>query len=347
MSANTQKAAPKGAVAAIGNFDGVHRGHQALIDKTKAVAAKTGAPVGVIVFDPHPRRFFRPDDPPFLLTTPQTRDGLLRDYGVEVIFTLKFDKALSALSPTAFVETVLRDEFAVSGVVTGPEFRFGAARAGDVATLREAGAAAGIEAHVVDTLTDMSIGAQAAAADNKADNNIADNNIADDGNADDDNADDEKARARDEKIGSSLVRAALRDGDAARAAALLGRRWSVSGVVEEGQKLGRTIGFATANITLGPLIEPRYGVYCVTVKTPDGRYNGVANFGRRPTVGAPAPLLEAHLFDFSGDLYGREITVSFAHFIRPEMKFDGIDALKAQIAKDSDTARRFFSINQS
>ena len=147
----------------------------------------------------------------------------------------------------------------------------------------------------------------------------------------------------EEKIGSSAVRNALREGDVQKAARLLGRNWSVSGVVVEGQKLGRTIGFPTANLTLGDLVEPKYGVYAVTVDVDDEKHRGVANFGRRPTVGSDAPLLEAHLIDFDGNLYGTRISVSFLDFIRPEQKFDGLDALQKQIAADTDTAKKILA----
>ncbi|MEL7490802.1 MAG: bifunctional riboflavin kinase/FAD synthetase [Pseudomonadota bacterium] len=296
--------AQAGPVAAIGNFDGVHLGHQYLIAETVKLAAEAGAPAGVIVFEPHPRRFFRPQDPPFLLTTSPERTRLLKSYGASEIFTLIFDEAMAALTPEAFVRSVLHEQLGLSGVVTGTEFQFGRARAGDVTMLADLCADVGIAAHRVTPMTN---------------------------------------EGAPEKIGSSVVRAALQEGDVRRAEALLGRRWSVEGVVAPGQKLGRTIGFPTANITLGDLVEPRYGVYAVMITVDGVDTPGVANFGRRPTVGAPAPLLEAHLFDFDGDLYGKTIRVAFADFIRAERKFDGIDGLKAQIARDCETARRLLA----
>ena len=295
----------KGAFAAIGNFDGVHRGHQYLLEKTQKLAEAAGAPMGVVVFNPHPRCYFRPQDPPFLLTTSAERDRLLRSHGVDVIMTLTFDAVMAALTPEAFVRDILRDQLGLSGVATGAEFRFGKGRAGDAAILGAICEKEGIVAHKVTPMTSLQ---------------------------------------GEEKIGSSAVRYALKEGDMKRAALLLGRPWSVSGSVCEGRKLGRAIGFPTANITLGELIEPKYGVYVITVKFSGKTYNGVANFGRRPTVGADAPLLEVHIFDFDGDLYGASIDVAFMDFIRPEKKFNDITLLKTQIAEDSKKARAYFEI---
>ncbi|MEO1241690.1 MAG: bifunctional riboflavin kinase/FAD synthetase [Pseudomonadota bacterium] len=287
-------------IAAIGNFDGVHLGHQYLLQETARFAIRHGASSGVIVFEPHPRRYFRPDDPPFLLTMPAQRDAMLRACGADEVMALRFDEALASLSPEAFVNSVLRDQLGLAGAVTGADFRFGAKRAGDGAALQSLGKAAGLNIHLVDVL-----------ADNSA----------------------------EEKFGSSAVREALQAGDVKRAAAMLGRPWAVRGSIVEGQKLGRTLGFPTANMTLGDYIEPRRGVYAVTATLDGATYKGVANFGRRPTVGSDAPRLETHLFDFDGDLYGKTIEIAFVDFIRDEKKFDGLDALKAQIEKDMTTSK--------
>ncbi len=295
----------RGPVAAIGNFDGVHLGHQYLLEETRKIAEAAGAPTGAVVFDPHPRRFFRPDDPPFLLTTPEDRARLLRAHGADEVMTLSFDAALAALSPEDFVGDVLSGRLALSGVVTGSEFHFGRGRAGDVDALARLAVAAGLSAHRVAPIA---------------------------------------ANARKGgKISSSAVRAALKAGDVVEAERLLGRRWSVRGPVVEGRRLGRTIGFATANIELGALIEPRYGVYAVSAACRGSVFPAVANFGRKPTVGASSALLEAHLLDFEGDLYGETIEVAFAGFIRAERKFESIDALKTQIARDVAAARRYFA----
>ncbi|CAK9039397.1 Bifunctional riboflavin kinase/FMN adenylyltransferase (Riboflavin biosynthesis protein RibF) [Includes: Riboflavin kinase (Flavokinase) [Durusdinium trenchii] len=244
--------------------------------------------------------FFSPDDPPFLLTSLVQRDALLREYGVEEILSLSFDKQLAARSPESFVREVLCQELGLAGVVTGTDFRFGAKRAGDGVALETFGAAAGLVVKLVDVLA--TIGAA-------------------------------------EKFGSSVVREALVAGDVRRAGEILGRPWTVRSQVVEGQKLGRTLGFPTANVMLGDYIEPKHGVYAVKVTMNGVTHDGVANFGRRPTVGADAPLLEAHLLDFKGDLYGADLEVAFVEFIRDEQKFDGLDALKAQIGKDITAAR--------
>lgn len=291
-------------IAAIGNFDGVHLGHQHLLRETAAFARAHNARPGVVLFEPHPRRYFRPDDPPFLLSSPAQRDELLKAHGAEEIITLVFDKALATLTPDEFVRGVLKQRLGLAGAVTGADFRFGAGRAGDAAAMQTLGAAAGLHIKRIDV--------------------IAENPDAD-------------------KFGSSTVRATLRDGDVRSAAAMLGRAWSVRGRVLEGQKLGRTLGFPTANMVLGDIIEPRKGVYAVKATVDGKTRKGVSNFGRRPTVGADAPLLETYLFDFAGDLYGKEIEVAFIDFLRDERKFDGLDALKAQIEADCDAARKLLA----
>lgn len=288
-------------VAALGNFDGVHKGHALLLEATKTLAQKLGATSAAVVFDPHPRRFFQPDTPPFLLTLSHQRDDLLRAKGIEHVIRLPFNEALSRLSPDEFVEKVLRRQLGLAGVVTGAEFRFGAKRAGDAATLASLCAEYGMKALAIEPQTL-------------------------DGTA-------------THKIGSSGVRDAIVNGDMARAETLLGRYWTISGKVVEGQQLGRTLNFPTANIMLGEYVEPKNGVYAVKCYIDGICHGGVANYGRRPTVGASEPLLEVHLLDFDGDLYGQFLEVSFIDFIRDEKKFDGLDALKAQIQCDSDRAR--------
>lgn len=292
--------------AAIGNFDGVHRGHRFLLEQTIAFAAAIGAEPAAVVFDPHPRRYFRPDDPPFLITAPETRDALLREAGAREVFSLTFDKALASLSPEAFVREVLKGRLALAGAVTGGDFRFGAGRAGDATDLGVLCKTNGIKPLIVDPLSDS---------------------------------------RHTEKIGSTAVREAILTGAMDRAAAMLGRPWRVDDVVSHGRRIGRTLGFPTANLTLGDLIEPRRAVYAVRAIVDGRRYEAVANFGRKPTVGDVPPLLEVHLFDFSGDLYGRRIGVEFIAFLRDERKFDGLDALKAQIAADCVEARRKLSEN--
>ena len=289
----------KSVIAAIGNFDGVHLGHQALLRETVRIAGEQDAAPGAIVFEPHPRRFFSPDAPPFLLYASEMRDKFLKDHGAEEILKIVFDASLSKLSPSNFVYDVLIDRLGVSGLVAGADFRFGAKRAGDRAYLEKVGEDLGFHVEIVDLLKEGS-----------------------------------------EKFGSSAVREAIKQGDMASAASMLGRSWSVSGRIAEGQKLGRTLGFPTANVTLGEIIEPRHGVYATRARVDGKEFAAVSNFGRRPTVGADAPLLETHLLDFDGDLYGKTLEIVFVEFIRDEQKFDGLDALKAQIAKDRDQASK-------
>ncbi|MDZ7626908.1 MAG: bifunctional riboflavin kinase/FAD synthetase [Parvularculaceae bacterium] len=290
--------------AAIGNFDGVHRGHRFLVEQTIAFARDADASPAVVVFDPHPRRYFRPDDPPFLLTTPETRNALLLEAGAEAVLPLAFDRALASLTPEAFVRDVLKRRLALTGVVTGKDFRFGAGRAGDAARLSKLCAEYGLKYLVVEPISDPQ---------------------------------------HTDKIGSTAIREALMSGAVDRAAAMLGRPWRVDGVVSHGRQIGRTLGFATANLTLGALIEPRRAVYAVRATVDGQRYDAVANFGRKPTVGEVAPLLEVHLFDFTGDLYGKTIGVDFIAFLRDERKFDGLPSLKAQIAADCVDAQRRLS----
>lgn len=292
--------------AAIGNFDGVHRGHRFLLEQTIAFASSVGAEAAAVVFDPHPRRYFRPGDPPFLITTPELRNSLLRRAGAAEVFSLTFDEALANLSPEAFVRDVLKGRLGLNGVVTGHDFRFGAGRAGDAEGLAALCRSNGIRPFFVDPLSDQQ---------------------------------------HTDKIGSTAIREAILTGAMDRAAAMLGRPWRVEGVVEKGRQIGRTLGFPTANLTLGDLIEPRRAVYAVRAIVDGRAYEAVANFGRKPTVGDVAPLLEIHLFDFAGDLYGKRIGADFIAFLRDERKFDGLDALKAQIAADCVEARRKLSEN--
>jgi len=287
-------------IAAIGNFDGVHRGHVALIEKTASFAREKNAIAGAVVFDPHPRRYFRPEDPPFLITAPDERNRLLIEAGVGVVRPVRFNAQLAKLSPEEFVRGVLKDELALAGAVVGGDFRFGADRAGDASGLKALAEKFGLACLTVSP-------------------------VAEKGHSD--------------KIGSTAIREAILSGAVDRAREMLGRPWSVKGKVIEGNKVGRTLGFPTANLTLGELIEPRRGVYAVKAVIEGAAYEGVANFGRRPTVGAPAPLLETHVFDFNGDLYGKTIEIVFVKFIRDEMKFSGLDALKEQIAEDCASAR--------
>jgi riboflavin kinase/FMN adenylyltransferase len=291
----------RGGVAALGNFDGFHRGHQAVVGRALERARADGRPALVVTFDPHPARLFRPDLPPFALTSIAQRLDLFEGFGVDAGVVLRFDHDFAALGAEAFVQEWLVERLGLSGVVTGEDFTFGKGRSGDVADLARLGAGQGLAAEAIAPVTDASNGV----------------------------------------ISSSRVREALRAGDPATAAALLTRPFTVQGVVEHGDKRGRTIDFPTANLTLGDYLRPAYGVYAVRVRLADGRrFDGVANLGVRPMFDPPKELLEVFLFDFAGDLYGQTIGVELHEFLRPEWKLDGLDALKAQIARDCDAARK-------
>lgn len=293
-------------IAAIGNFDGVHLGHQALLRETVEIAQNENALPGAIVFEPHPRRFFQPDAPAFMLTSSKGREALLRNHGAKKVLHIPFDEALSKMPPTEFIHDVLIKRMGIYGIVAGSDFRFGIDRQGDAALLTKLSEGPDFFAVTVDLVNDT---------------------------------------AQGEKFGSTAIRNAITKGEMLSAARMLGHVWSVQGTIVQGQKLGRTLGFPTANMTLGSLIAPRHGVYAIRATHDDVRYDGVANYGRRPTVGADAPLLETHLFDFSGDLYGVQIDVEFVDFIRDEQKFDGLEALKSQIAIDIKSAKEILKDN--
>ncbi|MDX5360558.1 MAG: bifunctional riboflavin kinase/FAD synthetase [Alphaproteobacteria bacterium] len=294
----------RGAVVAIGNFDGIHRGHQAVLARAREMAERRGAPFGLLTFEPHPRRVFKPDLPPFRLTSLRTKARLLAAMGADVLYAQAFNRTFASLSADAFVETVLARHMGVKGVVVGPDFHYGKGRGGNPAHLEAAAERLGFAVEVLDPVT-SDLG---------------------------------------EPFSSTLVRQYLSEGKVTRAALLLGRYWEIGGKVLGGRRLGRTIGFPTANLKLRDMLRPAYGVYAVRVEIEgeDGVWHpGVANLGVRPTVeGADAePLLEVHIFDRAPDLYGRHLRVAMVDFVRAERKFDGLDALKAQIARDCDAAR--------
>ncbi|MGF1455889.1 MAG: bifunctional riboflavin kinase/FAD synthetase [Alphaproteobacteria bacterium] len=299
-----------GASVALGNFDGVHRGHRAVIAEASAMARGRGRPLGVLVFEPHPRRFFAPETPPFRLTALETKARLLSALGVDALFALTFDEAMAAMSPQDFVFDILIGGLRVSHVVAGEDFRFGRGRAGDMTMLSYMGDAEGFGVTAVAPVFPDA-----------------------DGNG----------TMADGQISSSSIRTALREGRPQQAARLLGRPWTVEGVVAAGDQRGRTIGFPTANVPLGEMLHPALGVYAVLIEVfggpHGGVYEGVANLGRRPTFDKTEVLLEAHVFDFAGDLYDTRISVALVDFLRPEKKFDGLEALKTQIAIDADSAR--------
>lgn len=289
----------KGGAVALGNFDGVHRGHQALLATATEHAGKLHAPVLALTFEPHPRGFFVPDTGPFRLTLPPAKTRLLSHYGVQAVLAQRFDAAFAALPADAFVEDVLLKGLGTRHVVCGYDFTFGARRGGNVERLRVEGKARGFAVTVLDPVM-----------------------------------------REGEIYSSTRIREALRAGWITEAAGLLGHAWEIEGAVELGDQRGRTIGFPTANVDLGEHLRPRFGVYAVRALVDGSWRDGVANLGRRPTFGKLKENFEVHLFDFSGDLYGKVLRVAMVDFIRPEMKFAGLDQLKAQIAADGEAARR-------
>ncbi|MEX2642111.1 MAG: bifunctional riboflavin kinase/FAD synthetase [Acetobacterales bacterium] len=296
-----------GAVVALGNFDGVHRGHQAVIAEGRRMAKAEGRQLGVMAFEPHPRNVFRPDDPPFRLTSLTAKARLLGGLGVNVLYVLPFDRELAKTPALVFIDEFLVGRLHAAHVVCGHDFVFGHQRGGDAALLEEVSASRGFAVTVVAPSSGP------------------------EGN----------------RFSSSGVRAALQEGDLDRAIALLGRDWEIEGEVIEGDRRGRTIGFPTANIALGDYLLPKRGVYAVRACVEDGNgalegrwLEGAANVGLRPTVDGKRDSLEVHLLDFNGDLYGRTLRVRFVAWLRGEERFDGLDALKRQIARDCEAARR-------
>jgi riboflavin kinase/FMN adenylyltransferase len=290
-------AARRGAYA-IGNFDGVHRGHQALLRAAQECAAALGGPAGVILFEPHPREHFQPDQPHFRLTPIARKLELLEALGLDVAVVLPFDAALAALSAQEFIARILVGALAARHVVVGYDFRFGKGRAGDAELLRRFGSEHGFGLTVVAP-------------------------VGEGGTV----------------FSSGAVRAALTRGDVARAAALLGHWWRVSGEVIGGFKRGTGLGFPTANIALAPGIALAHGIYAVRVYAEGHTCAGAAYLGTRPTFDDGQPMLEVFLLDFDGDLYGKVITLEFIDFVREDIKFASVEALKDQIAKDCAKAR--------
>jgi riboflavin kinase / FMN adenylyltransferase len=290
----------RGAVVALGNFDGFHLGHQAVAGAAIAQAKAAGRPAIIATFDPHPVRYFVPDAAPFRLTSLDQRQRLFQAAGADAMLVFDFDASLAATTAEDFIAKLLVERLGIAAVVTGEDFTFGKGRGGNIGVLRELGAAHGLASTAMGPVTD-------------------------EGGI----------------ISSSRIREALQAGDCATATKLLTRPFAVEGAVQHGDKNGRLLGFPTANIDMGNYLRPRYGIYAVKGRLTDGRVlNGAANLGIRPSFDPPKELLEPHFFDFDEDLYGQTIEVEIHSFIRGEAKYDGMDALMAQIAKDCDEARK-------
>lgn len=291
-------------VFAIGNFDGVHLGHQAVLARTRHIALGRGAPSAVLTFEPHPADYFAGRPVVFRLTPFAAKAAAVRALGLDGMVALSFDAALANLTAEEFVEEILVRSLDIGAVVVGADFHFGKGRAGSPAFLQNAGARLGFD---VEVLAKIEAGASGLA------------------------------------ISSTTIRRALEQGEVDIAARLLGRPYRVCAPVIHGQKLGRTIGVPTANMALEPANRLAYGIYAVRAEVGGDRHDGVASWGVRPTVDNGAPRLETFLFDFSGDLYDREMSVDFVGHIRPEAKFDSLEALKTAIADDMRRAREILA----
>ncbi len=295
----------KGAILALGNFDGFHLGHQAVVSRAVARAFHERRPVIVATFDPHPVRFFKPDVPPFRLTTLDQREGLFAHGGADAMLVFGFGPELASMDAEEFVAEVLGRQIGAAGVITGDDFSFGKGRRGDAALLAKVGA-------------DHGIGAEAVA----------------------------QVELDGERISSGRIREALVAGDTGTATHMLSRDYAVEGVVQKGDQRGRELGYPTANVTLGDYQRPKYGIYAVRVTLEDGsEHPGVANLGIRPTFDPAQELLEAHLFDFDADLYGRKIEVALHAYIREEKRFDGIEPLIAHMREDEAKARHLLALD--
>jgi riboflavin kinase/FMN adenylyltransferase len=287
-----------GAVVAIGNFDGVHRGHRAVIGAALARAAALQRPAAALTFAPHPRQFFRPQEPLFQLSDERNKLRLLAATGLDGAFVMNFDAELAATAAEDFVERILVGRLGISGAAIGFDFHFGRNRTGSPAFLAGAGARLGFEVDIVPPLEDEG-----------------------------------------RPVSSGAVRQALAQGKVVEAAELLGAPWFVTAEVIHGEKRGRALGFPTANLQLDPACGLKHGIYAVRVRAGGAIRDGVASFGRRPTFGDGAPLLEVFLFDHDGDLYGQKLDVAFIGWIRHEQKFSGIEALQRAIMADVAQAR--------
>ena len=295
----------RGSIVALGNFDGFHLGHQAVVGRAIQRGFHERRPAIVATFDPHPVRFFKPDVPPFRLTTLDQREALFAHAGADAILVFHFDKALAVTSSEDFVSDVLAQQIGAAGVVTGDDFTFGRGRKGDVALLKRLGQENGI---VAEAVAPVLLG--------------------------------------ETRISSGRIRDALQSGDLATATHLLSRAYAIEGVVQRGDRRGRELGYPTANLPLGDYQRPRYGIYAVRVTLDDGsEHPGVASLGVRPTFDPPTELLEAHLLDFDGDLYGRRVEVALHAFIRDEKKFDDIGALVAHMQEDEAQARHLLALD--
>lgn len=296
----------RGASAAIGNFDGVHIGHRAVIDIARKAGDTIGAPCGVLTFDPHPREYFAPQANPFQLMGPAAKATQLAKIGVDRLYQLNFNTALAALTPQEFATRVIHESLGLRHVVVGADFCFGKERAGRAADLQAFGEELGFGV----TIAELIEGAQG-------------------------------------QVSSTRIRQALSEGEPRHAADMLGHWHRIEGIVIGGEQRGRELGYPTANMSIDGLHPPKFGVYAVLVEVQDGphkgKYHGVASMGVRPMFGENRANLETFVFDFSGDLYGSTLSIALVDYLRPELKFDGLDALIVQMDADSAKSREILA----
>ena len=291
--------AHRGSVVSIGNFDGIHLGHRAVLAQLARIGASRSLPTVLITFEPHPREFFAAEHAPPRLTRFREKALELAESALERLVVLRFDEALSSMAPRAFIERVLLERLGSQVVVMGEDFRFGRRAEGNFDLMREAGAAHGFDVLCHETY-------------------LVDGH----------------------RVSSTWVRDALAHGDFSLAARLLGRPYTMCGRVAHGDRIGRTLGYATANIHLRRVASPIHGVFAVRLLGVERHpLPGVASIGHRPTVGGRKTLLEAHVFDFNRNLYGQTLTVEFVAKLRDEERYDGLDALRRQMDRDADAAR--------
>ena len=295
----------KGSIVALGNFDGFHLGHQAVVGRAVQRAFHERRPAIVATFEPHPVRYFKPDVPPFRLTTLDQRERLFSHAGADAMLVFEFNEKLRETSAEEFVTRLLSGKLGAAGVVTGDDFSFGKGRTGNVEVLNTLGSYSGI---ITETVAPVLVGG--------------------------------------ERVSSGRIRECLVAGDIGHATHLLSRDYAIEGIVQRGDQRGRELGYPTANLQLADYQRPKYGIYAVRVTLEDGReFPGVASLGVRPTFDPPQELLEAHLFDFDGDLYGQKIEVALHAYIREEKRFDGIEPLIAHMQEDEGKARHLLALD--
>ena len=297
-------------VIALGNFDGLHRGHQLLLNTTRETAQKLGVEACILSFDPHPAVFFNPLQPLFRLTPPEIQAQLAARFGLNRLIHLRFNEALANFPAQDFAKTLLITTLSAKALIIGDDFHFGHRRFGNPERLKDWAAEYGVATQIVPRLQERHNGQESSAP-----------------------------------ISSSTIRHLLSNGAVREANALLGYHFFVTGLVKHGQKLGRTLGFPTANLAFDTGFALKYGIYAVSVEVESQHYQGVASFGSRPTFDDGAPLLETYLFNFSGDLYGKTLSVTFHTFLRPELKFDSVEALIAQMHQDCLDAKNALNLS--